>query len=471
LHVENESADRNGSAVDQAIFTSAQTRTRSGYQIIAASSGLTQEELAALAVWCPSHGALQGDAQHARSVNFHHLPSGKCCVSLSRWGGQEYSDRAGQRVWTHCLIAPRDVLRRFANNPFALLDAARARGVFDVQEDPQRLDRLALVGHASASDTAVIGSALNLIDPPRLCLLLSAITSQPHTAVQAVPFAEEIFKGLVNCLPVSCRSELTFATGVRHSPRRPFRLLAASSAEAGAQRSLAREQMQPISLFAPGGVQAGSLSPWSRQVLHLLQEGGPKALATMLEQAPDDLTLETLAATAALPSGTTLAEPPEANCERTFPAGGNRLAFCKQADRDRVQRPPLQAENQAAGETPVVHPLWTGAETNPMLEALESLDDMVYDAIGGDSESLHALRELWPRLRSDIAPDLLDESREQYLIYALSVWDKFTATGASPRLAAASLDVLHILLDDEDQHDGIAGLSTLLQANEKGAKP
>jgi hypothetical protein len=82
-------------------------------------------------------------------------------------------------------------------------------------------------------------------------------------------------------------------------------------------------------------------------------------------------------------------------------------------------------------------------------QRLELLDDAVYDAIAGDARALEELSRLWPSLIAEMGPDKLEESREQYLLYALSIWEGCIDNGLSdPERALASLQVLTILFGD-----------------------
>ena len=110
--------------VEQAIFTSARTERLDGYQVVAASRGVTVEESRSLAQWCPAHDSLIEPSSATSSVNFHPLVD-RFCVSRTSLAGAEYSGRGGGRVLTHCFILAPDLLRKFSNNPFP-----RARGDF-----------------------------------------------------------------------------------------------------------------------------------------------------------------------------------------------------------------------------------------------------------------------------------------------------------------------------------------------------
>ena len=142
--------------IEQAVFTSAPTHRTAGYHLVGRSPGVTEVDVRELAVWGPSHDSLLDLGPDATSVNFHPLPSGAYCVSRTVSAGFEYSGRGGHRVYTQCLILPPDVLRRFANNAFAVVRAAVAGGMLQVFDQvPEQLSSLSLQG-----STAPVGKNL-----------------------------------------------------------------------------------------------------------------------------------------------------------------------------------------------------------------------------------------------------------------------------------------------------------------------
>ena len=84
-----------------------------------------------------------------------------------------------------------------------------------------------------------------------------------------------------------------------------------------------------------------------------------------------------------------------------------------------------------------------------VLGKLEQLDDLVYDAIAGRSVAMDQLKAFWPEVRDDLGDQLLAESQEQYLRYALSTWVESIAPEAirDPGRAVQSLEVLCVLFD------------------------
>ncbi|MGA2035656.1 MAG: hypothetical protein ABSG68_25690 [Thermoguttaceae bacterium] len=88
-----------------------------------------------------------------------------------------------------------------------------------------------------------------------------------------------------------------------------------------------------------------------------------------------------------------------------------------------------------------------------ILEKLEALDDAVFEAMAGQSEALEKLRTLWPAVlgqMGEVGPELVAESCEQYLHYALRIWeDCLDGRGLrDPARAISALEVLCVLFDE-----------------------
>jgi len=60
------------------------------------------------------------------------------------------------------------------------------------------------------------------------------------------------------------------------------------------------------------------------------------------------------------------------------------------------------------------------------------------------------LGALWPAVRTELGDQLVSESREQYLRYALSIWQECLGGGVvrDPARAIHALDVLCVLFDE-----------------------
>src|SRR5262249_51334710 len=81
------------------------------------------------------------------------------------------------------------------------------------------------------------------------------------------------------------------------------------------------------------------------------------------------------------------------------------------------------------------------AEAPEVRELLERLDDAVFDALGGCQAALAKTRMLWPEIVATLGAELVDESREQYLRYAVELTRRFEFKEIrNPSIAMAALE-------------------------------
>lgn len=280
----------------QAIFTSAQTGQGDGYQLVARSPGLGNDDARELCIWCPSHDALLEPDLVPVSVNFHPLPSGAYCISRTTQAGGEYSGRAGPRLHTHCLVVPPELFARFANNAFDILRAAVAGGL--VRPGDRRNEGLKparLVGRARAVDRTQLTRIVRLHGPAWLAAALDAGVTRPRLGIVCSPHTERIMRGLVACLPVACRPKFSFSTGLRYSLRRPFRWIAVAR-DPARQRHLHSQYDVTTVAAAPSG-ETTARPPacgWARFVAAAAQAGGLTTLEAKIQNSPAGLTIEGL---------------------------------------------------------------------------------------------------------------------------------------------------------------------------------
>ncbi len=82
------------------------------------------------------------------------------------------------------------------------------------------------------------------------------------------------------------------------------------------------------------------------------------------------------------------------------------------------------------------------------LHRLEELDDAIFAALEGDADALDRSSELWRALSAEAPPALLEESREQYIRHAETV---FARSRRMPQdtlgLGFAALEVLALMSD------------------------
>lgn len=92
------------------------------------------------------------------------------------------------------------------------------------------------------------------------------------------------------------------------------------------------------------------------------------------------------------------------------------------------------------------------AEHRPEIIAkLEQLDDMVFEAIAGKASAMEELRTVWPDVLTELGPELLEESKEQYIRHALSMWQHCIEGDQirQPAQAVRVVEVINLLLDGQ----------------------
>jgi hypothetical protein len=212
--------------IPQAIFTSLRGPKMAGYQLAAVSEGIDDDMARELNVWGPAHDSLIEETAEEPSVNFHPLGEDNFCLSLTRPAGAEYSGRRGPRVYTQMFILSREALAQFDNNPWLILRATLAAGRAGVYDElPARLRTLPLVGRAGEADSA-IQQYLDQVGEESLADLTKAVLKKPQVGLATLHSPRLVVSALFHLLSPQDRLKVSFTTGLRHSPRRPFRLFA-----------------------------------------------------------------------------------------------------------------------------------------------------------------------------------------------------------------------------------------------------
>jgi len=78
---------------------------------------------------------------------------------------------------------------------------------------------------------------------------------------------------------------------------------------------------------------------------------------------------------------------------------------------------------------------------------LEELDDVIFSAVGGDAKALQQAQTLWPEVVAAIGWQLVEESREQYLRFAIDMSQKQLdgTNQRTPENAVAALEIISLL--------------------------
>lgn len=86
------------------------------------------------------------------------------------------------------------------------------------------------------------------------------------------------------------------------------------------------------------------------------------------------------------------------------------------------------------------------ADSDEVKSLLEELDDVIFQAIRGDGNSLQLAHQLWPQVVRTIGWELVEESREQYLRYATDLARRFDQGAVrDPQKALAVIEIIELL--------------------------
>jgi hypothetical protein len=211
--------------LQQAVFTSIKSPRLDGYQLAAASPGIGPELSKELTIWGPAHDSLWDTRHDARSVNFFPLTGGDYCLSWTAASGAEYSGRGGGRIYTQMFVLSRELLQRFSSDPFLVLRALAASGRLVIHETvPSGLPTVPLLGASAPPDASLTAQTLEDVGETVFNELIEAVSTSPTVAVLTSGHVERLFQALLHALPPADRLQLSFTTGLKDSPRRPFRL-------------------------------------------------------------------------------------------------------------------------------------------------------------------------------------------------------------------------------------------------------
>jgi hypothetical protein len=434
--------------VEQAVFTALETDRTAGYRVVARSEGIRDADAGELASWGPTHDSMLEFGPDAESFNFHPLPSGAFCVSRTTSMGWSRSS-GKQNVSTHCLIVPPETLAHFGNNPFTLLQAAEAAGVWQSAElHGATLESITLPGNAAAGDQALLGQLAVDPGPSNIAALVQTARDAMFLAVSGTPSPMQLIAGLFSCLPPECRPTFSFSTGLKFSPRRPFRIVALSGDEAERQWIAHYPNVTVLQLCRGQSPETAPLDGWAQLIERTLATGQLAFLAAQVSRRRSQLTLDDLPAL-----GLQLLEELDTTAisdQQHFDTAWESPVLNEQQAHAAHHRFRKSAGAVTATTSSVAAPSTRlDPESPDVLDILEHLDDLVYDAIGGRGELIEQLRIEWPRVVAKLGESMLAESREQYLRYALSIWDECTdANGIrNPTRAINALEVLCVLFE------------------------
>jgi hypothetical protein len=363
-------------------------------------------------------------------------------------------------VYTQFLVVPPEVLARFANNPFAIVRAAAASGMLCVHETvPESLEPVHLGGHEPVVDLGLMARLAREPGPAALATLVQAALASDRLAIFSEAPCEQLIAGLLNVLPVECRAEFSFTTGLKFSPSRSVRISSLPPEQSG-WRAIAHRGITLLRLDNTPPTDDVSWEGWAAWVAAILSAGKLSVLTAQLEQPRPGLTCADLHALSEQLQASRQSQPKQPE----KPSSANRMQRDARAIDHATMtgrtRQRADAAHRAYQSSLVIEgsskPSYLdelagrlAEQPREVLELLEQIDDLVFGAISGDRQALAELERLWPMAASQLEGELVEQSREQYLRCALSICNDLAEVGVQrPQRALAAVDVLCVLFEE-----------------------
>lgn len=380
--------------VEQAIFTSARTSRLDGYQLVAISPGVTNEDARELAAWGPAHDALIVDDQHESSTNFHPLGPHKFCVARTMLGGAEYSGRRGRRVYTQSLIVKSSDFVRFHNNPFELLIAALAQEEVKPRDNyPDDLLPLRLLPSGIAVDPQLISAHRDDTSVRKLMAWFHEALTQDRLVISGYTDDQE-FARFFNLLPVGLRPRFSFSSRLKFSTRRRFRMIGLTGDVEQQRRAVRQDGLPHLNLSAPYDCSEVDRHPWSSLIQVAMRISTVESVAELIARLPLSITEKDL-----------------------VELGGrlrNQLVRHRPADKPDRPTPPESARAiSAAPNSDAAHPAAPEVQEAAQVESggpdLPNLLAKIDSALEGNIEDLFTLQKEWKSFRSGTEhPEMAD---------------------------------------------------------------
>ncbi|HEX3724917.1 MAG TPA: hypothetical protein VHV08_01690, partial [Pirellulales bacterium] len=378
--------------IEQAIIVA----TANNKLLVSHSPGLTDSEAFELAASVPPYDCLAGrDGAHA-SISFHRLASGR--YSVSRSSRRVEAGLPADGTYMQSIVAPPDILAHFANNPFFLLRAAAVGGrlrVLDVV--PEVLKPLELKGRVPVIDGALLAQLSHDPGPQAMATLVQLALSSDHVAVAAAEPLERLVAGFVSLLPVECRTEFSFTTGLPDTSANRLRISSLGD-DRERWRSIATDGVTLLDLENCRPAEIVAWQGWAGFVGQVLAERALWLLADAFEQPRPGLTCQGLTALAHqlrvelasngenIDAGDIAAPdclPPSQVSEAWDTAGGGMMKDVNRS-RGHLLTRAQEGATAAGGELATT----ISAQPPATLELLERIDDLVFAAIAGDEQAL-----------------------------------------------------------------------------------
>ena len=327
-----------------------------------------------------------------------------------------------------------------------------------LEEIPAELGPICLNGRSPAVDGALLAQLACRPGPAPMATLVQTALSSDQLGVASATAADLLMAGFVNLLPIECRPEFSFSTGLKFSPSRPFRIFSLP-ADVAAWRAIGRHGVTLLNLDGDESLVELPWEGWAGRVEDILKDGRISWFAAQLERRRPALS------TAELPK---LAEELKTASRPVVSqrAGGrddDRPPLAEAAvevPRKPATLGPMRPTRDRSRRTKNSWPPRDGIPSTTCSKRWPHSRPRCWKCSNASttwcSPPSAATRPLWPSWKccgpcatSELPADVVEQSREQYLRCALSIWTQAGEVhDKQPERALSAIDVLCVLFDE-----------------------
>ena len=270
------------------------------HEYLAVSRGIEPMDLSEIRIWSAGKGELLSASPAAFSWNFHPLPSGSFCLSRTSHLELLFPQETGDEVFTHGILVPSQMLKDYANNAMTLFHHLEKLGLWRAglevtrqlwsSESPNRppkenfpnaeilpvLKTLSMDGGAEAVRLSTLNAFVRMTGIRRFASILDQILGNFTTILTGNSHPEMLLEALLDVLPIGCRTDFSFSTGLKFSQKRLFRIVFLGTA--------VHEQERVRHRFNLPTVSSTSVSQIQDQLLPSLKNRWSMFVATLFEQ-------------------------------------------------------------------------------------------------------------------------------------------------------------------------------------------
>ncbi len=273
---------------DHAVFSSVRTVVGRGYQIVAASKGISPAEKKDITARSPSHGGLCEDGPEATAVAFYKLGSGRLALAFSCDGGAEHTGRGVRRIYTHITVISPEDFARFRFNASNVLLSVDETGWLDVQLQPPRVLEPLRLNVADRFTGQRVAGAVENYGADWITATMGTVLQGKRVVVGGDFDPGDWIEAVLTGVPGPRRLDISFSAGLRFAVGRAYTISAVTGDLRQTRRLVKGQRLEYVEPGPDRHPPRPNASSWLRMVDRCYREGRIDAvLALTTVDLPD----------------------------------------------------------------------------------------------------------------------------------------------------------------------------------------